>query len=251
MPTPIQLSQISLRKGERGGAICLGGSEAGKSYLADLLGLDWVGRYQSSGGRRLILDTKPRYRAEWEITGLPAKRRYRSWDHGQPVRGSVLLENPRDLERAFRISPTVIVQTESGQDLGRQIAAAELFLRSSRSARPQLLQVDEVLDFFHGNGAARGGNDVIMRSSRAGGERGTLPLFCSQRTKGIPQQILAEIKRCYLFLLDFESDAARLQECGAPAGMLPPQEPFEFYYWFKKDRHRVWGPYKVQPNPIA
>ncbi len=246
MAGPLQLSQISLRRGERGGALVLGGSNSGKSTLADLLGQEYVLRYRHLGASRLILDSKPRFRAEWEMTGLSAARRYRHWDHGAVVRDSVLLQDPHDLERALRMHSNVIIQGESGADLGRLLAAAEAYLRRSRAGRPQLLQVDETLDFFHTNGAARGGTDVILRASRAGGERGTLPLYCSQRTKGMPPQLIEELKRCYLFLMDFEADVARLVEAGAPRDTRPPQEERQFLFWTKRDRRRWYGPYRLR-----
>ena len=161
-PSSLQLDRLSLRARERG--LVLGGTEAGKSTLADVLGSEFVQRYREKGARRLVLDSKPRYRGQYLLSGLPAKRRYKSWDHGSAIPGSVIVEDPHDLERAFSMGNTVIVQGDSGRDIPRLVACAGEFLRHSRAGRPQLLQVDEVLDFYHPNGAAKGGDDAITRS---------------------------------------------------------------------------------------
>src|ERR1035437_9164347 len=138
----LPLDRLSLRARERG--LVLGGTEAGKSTLADILGADFITRYRDKGARRLVLDSKPRYRGQYLLSGLPAKRRYKSWDHGAAIPGSVICEDPRDLERAFGMGNTVICQGESGRDVPRLVAHASEFLRHSRAGRPQLLQVDEV-----------------------------------------------------------------------------------------------------------
>lgn len=243
---PLPLSQISLRQRERG--FVLGGTEAGKSYLADYLGQDFVARYEGAGGRRLILDSKPRYRAQWMVNGLSAARRYRRWSHGEAVPGSVLVEHPDQLERAFRMGSTAIAQGERSGDVAQLVACASRFVDDSRASRPQLLQVDELMDFYHGNGSPRltvRGDDPIVRAVRAGRERGTACLYCSQRTKGIPAQVMQELAKCYLFLLDNEDDAKRLQEMGAPRTMIPPRRERMFLYWTKLDRARIYGPYFV------
>lgn len=241
---PFPLSRLSLRARERG--FVLGGTEAGKSTLADHLGREFVQRYAHQHGRRLILDTKPRYRAAYELSGLSAKRRFRKWDHGQSIANSVIVDNPDDLERGFKMASTVIVQSETARDIGRVVQAAAEFLRASRAGRPQLLQVDEIRDFYYPNGSARGGDDAIERCVRAGRERGTGVLICGQRTKGIPATLMEELSKCYLFRLDYNADVRRLQEMGAPAAMRPPRQAFSFYYWTKRDYPTVYGPYRLE-----
>jgi hypothetical protein len=240
-PSSLPLSRLSLRERERG--LVLGGVGTGKSTLADVLGQEFVNRYRSQNARRLILDSKPRYRGEWLVNGISAKRRYKRWDHGEAIRNSVICDDPHDLERAFHMAPNVICQGESGADIPRLVECAEAFLRSSRAGRPQLLQVDEAKDYYHENGMSRGGNDAILRSVRAGRERGTGCLICSQRTKGIPPSLMEELSRCYLFRMDYRADAKRLQEMGAPATMGPPRRAHEFIYWTKDEYEKVYGPY--------
>lgn len=211
----------------------------------DILGADFVHRYAHRGARRLILDTKPRYRAERTVQGRSARRRYRTWGHGQPIPGSLLVEDPADLAFGWSTGAhTIVMQTESSADVGRLVQGASTFLQQSSARRPQLLQVDETLDFFHGNGSPRGGDDAIMRCARAGRERGTGALYGSQRTKGLPPTLLEEVSRLYCLRIDYKADAKRLQEMGAPPFPLPTQ-PHEFMYWWKGDYARVWGPYKL------
>lgn len=246
MPTQTQahsidLTRISLRERERG--LVIGGVDTGKSTLADYLGTEWCNRYKAKGTRRLILDSKPRYRAQWTLNGRAAAYRYRSWSHGQYIPGSVVVDSPEDLELAFKTGyQTVIAQIDDGRQIGKLVDFADTFVRASRRSRPQLLQVDETLDFYHSNGAPRGGSDAVLKAARAGRERGTACLFGSQRTKGLPSTLMAELSRLYCFRIDFKADAKRLQEMGAPP-FLPPTEEHVFKYWFKKDYHHVYGPY--------
>lgn len=246
---PVSLAQIGLRRNERG--FVVGGVGAGKSTLMEMLGREFVTHYHRLGARRLILDSKPRYRAEWTAQGISAKKRYKKWGHGQYVPGSVVVDDVRDLDLAWKTGTrTVIVQCESSADIGRLVAAASSFLRSSRAGRPQLLQVDETLDFFHGNGADRGGDDAVKRTVRAGRERGTAALLGSQRTKGLPPTVMEEMDRLYCLRIDFKADAKRLQEMGAPDFPVPTAK-HQFMYWTKEDYTHVWGPYQLDLKAAA
>jgi len=248
LTAPISLDQISLRVTRKDGAdrgFLVGGSGSGKSTLADLLGAEFVHRYYGRGGRRLILDSKPRYRAQWTVSGTSAARRYKRWAHGQPIPGSVVVDTPADLTHAFALGHrTVIAQCEDSRELPRLVATAAAFLRDARASRPQLIQVDETMDFYHGNGMPRGGDDTITKFARAGRERGNAVLYCSQRTKSIPATLMSELNRLYALQLDYLADAKRLQEMGCPPFELP-QRPYEFRYWFKGDRATVFGPYRL------
>lgn len=204
-----------------------------------------MSRYSARKGRQLIVDTKPRYRAEWLPNGLAAAPRYRKWSHGQFVRGSMLVERPADLKTAWKLGiRTCIVQMDSDRELSRVLATVQAYLDDSRGNRPQLANIDETLDFYHSNGAAREGTDVIAKLARAGRERGTSVLYGSQRTRGIPATLMAELRRLYALRLDFKADAKRYQEMGAPE-FAGTNKPHEFYYWTKTDYDRIWGPYKL------
>lgn len=245
----VPLSVLSLRQKERG--FLAGGTESGKSTLADLIGEEFVARYAAKKARRLILDSKPRYRAEWTVRGTSAKRRYKKWDHGEAPKGSVVIDDPKDLAGAFDLDyRTVIIQGESGSDIPRLTQAADYFLRSSRAGRPQLLQVDETMDYFHANGSPRGGNDAIVRAARAGRERGTACLFCTQRTRNLPANLMSEMTRAYVFRMDFAADLKRLSEFGMPP--VPNlKQKWRFWYWYKEAYDQYFGPYQVKVSASA
>jgi len=241
--SPEQLwSRLSLRRNDR--ALLTGGTRSGKSTLGDFLGASFTSQYRSLGARRMILDTKPRFRAEWKLNGTKATRVYKHWSHGAYVPDSILVDDPGALRAAWATGHrTVIVQAPYGGNIGLQCACLQQFLDDSRFKRPQLVHVDEALDFFHGNGMAR--NDVIVKLPRAGAERGTGSLFCSQRTKGFAPALLELINILYAFRLDFATDAKRFQEFGCPPFALPIED-HEFRYWSKsQDRKTVYGPYKL------
>lgn len=244
-PAALPLAQLSLRQRER--ALVVGGVGSGKSTLMDMLGSDFVDRYQN--GRRLILDSKPRYRAQWQANGVTAKRRYKSWSHGQYIPGSYVADTPEEMELAFKLGArTVIVQCEAEREIGRLTACARRFLEGSRANRPQLLQVDETLDFYHANGSPKGGDDAVTRTARAGRERGTGFLGGTQRTHGLAATLMAEVNRLYGFRMDYKADNKRLLEMGAPPEMLNlPEREHIFMYWTKQgDAYRkVFGPYKL------
>lgn len=256
----LDLSDISLRAVKGQGAdraIVIGGSGSGKSTLADQLGLDWDQRYWHRKGKRLVLDRKPRYKAEYYLDGLKAAHRYKHWDHGAFVAGSVLVETPDDLRLAWDLGYHVaICQGHSDADIPRMLAVAERFWRDCRASQPQLLHVDEALLFFGPTGQPKGKNDILRTAYIAGRERGMASLLCSQRSKGYPASVLEETNRLYLFRLDYVEDAKRLTEMGAPlhfrrlpGGQLEcpemPTEEHVFVYWTKADYKRLWGPYRL------
>lgn len=246
----MELGQISLRSLKGRGAdraICVGGAGSGKSTLADRLGEDWDERYSAVDGRRLILDVKPRYKAEKAATGASAARRYKHWAHGAPVRGSMLVEEPGDLELCWSTGHRVaIAQGDGDEDIPRLLSIARAYLKGARANRPQLLHVDEMLYFFGPTGQPKGGSDVLKTYVVGGRERGVGTLMCSQRTKGFPPSVLEEVNRLYLFRLDFVDDVKRLREMGAPVDVEDiPREEHYFRYWYKRDYDTLWGPYKL------
>lgn len=242
----MDLSRISLRRNERG--LLVGGTNTGKSTLAEALVVDFLHRYQRDNARVLILDSKPRFRAEYLPSGRPAKRLYKKWDHGPTVPGSVRVTDPAELRLAFATeNPIVIAQAETNRDIPALVACAEAFFGDSRRGQPRLLDVDETMDFFSANGAPRGTTDALTRASRAGRERGLAALYCSQRTRQIPATLMEELAKLYLFRLDYRADAKRLLEMGAPEDIVSrmPMEKHRFVYWTKDDYPRVWGPYAL------
>lgn len=238
----LDFGQLSLRRDER--ALLIGGTSAGKSTLEEMLILDFQRRYSRLQSRCLIADTKPRFRAEWNPNGTSTKRRYKNWSHGANIPGSVVVEDPTDMDSAWKLGyRTIIVQLPDGGGIDLQAACLAKFLRDSKANRPQLAALDEALDFFHGNGIPRV-NDASVKIARAGRERGTAALYCSQRTKGFAPTLLELMECLYCFRLDMEKDAERFEEFGVPKFQLP-QENHEFRYWTKRDRRTVYGPYQL------
>lgn len=238
----LPLSQISLR--ERETALLTGGTQVGKTTLADWLGADFLDRYKARKGRRLISDTKPRYRAQWLPTGRSAAHLYRKWDHGQFIPDSVLVTNPTEMRDAFLLGhSTAIVSSKGWAEM--HDACIDAFLEDSRRGRPQLLQVDETCDHFHGNGMPKGSGALVV-VSRAGAERGTAGLYCTQRTKGISPHLMEHMRRLYAFEMDVAADAKRFAEFGCPIGPnMLPETRYLFLYWTKDAKRLVWGPYKL------
>jgi energy-coupling factor transporter ATP-binding protein EcfA2 len=236
----VPLDRISLRKSERG--LLIGSTGSGKSTLADLLGSDWDRRYPTA--RRLIVDSKPRYRAQWTTRGVDASRRYRDWEYGQPVPGSVVVDEPGDLALVWKLGYRVAIVQGESRDVPRLVATMREFYRQASAKRPQLIMVDECLDFFHANGAAIGGDPVIAQTARAGRERGVSLLAGSQRTYQLPTTLLAEVTKLWAFALDAAKDAKRYQDFGCPLFPIP-EENHVFRYWTKTDKRTVYGPYSL------
>jgi energy-coupling factor transporter ATP-binding protein EcfA2 len=241
-PAPKAFQEISLRERER--AFLLGGTGSGKTTLEEMLIADFYGRYRTS--RILILDSKPRFRAEFFTNGLSAKRVFKHWKPSPTIPGSVLIRTADQLDDAWRLGARIVVaQCERQAERYRLVEAAEKFYNDARHTRPQLLCVDETADFFHLNGAPIGGSDALVRVARSGRERGTGALYCSQRAKSIPSSIIEELTQLYLFVLDGRADLKRCIEMGAPEWIEPPANPHEFMLWTKRDRREVYGPFQV------
>lgn len=243
MTQALPLSRITLRRRERG--FLAGGTEVGKTKLSDLLGAEFMLRYRGTkktAARQHISDTKPRYRAQWLPSGLPARRLYKDWDHGPVIPGSVLVRDPDDMDTAWKLGyRTTICSSEEWEPA--QDACIGHFHQTARASRPQLLRVDETLDHFHGNGIPRGRGKLVT-VARAGAEKGESALYASQRTKGIGGTLMEMMNRLYAFRMDNVSDAKRFREFGAPEFELPTDVHL-FRYWWKGDYQRVWGPYYV------
>ena len=247
--TQLTFDQISLRERER--ALLLGGTGSGKTTLEELLISDFYMRYPT--GRILILDSKPRFRGDYLPTGISAKRRYRHWKPGRPIAGSVVINHPSQLRDAWKTANRVVIaQAERAAEYPLLVACAEEFYNSARHTQEQLIAVDETADFFHINGSPLANtSDALVRIARSGRERGTADLYCSQRARSLPSSIIEEMSQLYLFVLDGMADLKRCVEMGAPSWIEPPEEPFQFNLWTKRDRRRVYGPYTVDLNEAS
>lgn len=241
----MDLERISLREQERG--LIVGGVGSGKSTLEEALIADYFWRYLSS--LILIIDSKPRFKAEYTATGMPARRRYRGQDHGPFVPGSIVVDDPGELALAVKLGYRIMIaQTSKGREAVEPlIEIADAFYNMSRTKRPQLLVVDETLDCFRTNGSPIGGN-ALIRAARSGRERGLAVLYVAQILRNFSTQILVYINKAYRFRVDADADLKRLKDMGAPPELWAddPDEERVFDYWTKQDYTGVYGPYQLE-----
>jgi hypothetical protein len=251
----VAFNRIGMRNGDR--ALCEGGTQSGKSTLCagspiyrfeDTLCGEYLANYPDA--QLLIVDTKPRYRAEFDVNGLSDKRHYKEWAHGTYIPGSTRID-PWDIQgmmRAFNIGRIVIVQTEAvDRDAAGVVACIEHFRRHVNRKHKRMVYVDEVMDFYTQSGTPlKGTGNIILRCARAGAERHFTTLLGAQRLKGIPPQLWELINKFYLFRMDLESDMGRAYEAGVPRDMTPPEEDYLFKFWTKTSRHKVYGPYHLR-----
>lgn len=221
---------LVVKKSER--ALVAGGTGSGKStLLAKMLA---AVRQREPRSQHLILDSKPRFRADWQLNGV--KARYPGMDHGEHIPGSVIVEEPEDLALAWKRDYNVAVaQIHPWEDEPQRLSwIAQRFYETARSSQPRYLWVDETLDFYGPTGVKiKGSSPAILKTNREGREKGMALVCASQRIKGIPVQLKAEISRLYLFRLDIVDDVKFLGEMGVPKGLEAPEDNHEFYFWQK------------------
>jgi hypothetical protein len=254
----VSFDRLRLESGDR--ALCAGGSQSGKSTLcagspeypfrSSLVG-EWVARFCNprDKGKAMIVDSKPRFRAAFRPDGLPDGRRYRDWGYGPEVPASSRVD-PGDVhgfERAMKLSDVLILQTDAvDREAPGVMAIVERFRKTSGRSHKRLVYFDETMDFYNQSGTPLAGcGNVALRCARAGAERDLTALYATQRAKGIPPQLWELITKLYLFRLDLEGDMARIREAGIPKAMHPPAEDHQFFFWTKRARREVYGPYRL------
>jgi energy-coupling factor transporter ATP-binding protein EcfA2 len=238
------LGPIALPKKARG--MLFGTTGSGKSTLAEALMRQWLASQKAP--RVLILDSKPRFRAQWELTGVStrASRRYKKWEHGSPVPNSYVLplhDPASELKQVWRLGGTVaIAQVESLRLLPALQVALATFYRQSNAKYSQLVMVDEMADFF-GSSATFGRGDAILQVARSGRERGIAMLGCSQRPRHIPTAVLTEASQVYIFELAYDKDLDHLKEMGLPRDVRLPTGDHQFLFYSRQTKQG--GYYKL------
>lgn len=232
----MSIAEIAPKKGQR--ALILGGSRSGKSVLEDMLIRYTV--LDRPNIQQLLLDSKPRFRAEIERFGpagrmvRDASKHYADWEPGPTIPGSYRVdihsESPlKGYWKADDPCRTVVLQTSEETERHKLLEIANGWFEKRQPNADRMLIVDELLDFYHGNGVCIASRcNVPLKVNRAGGERGFSGLYGAQRPKGIPVQITEELSILYLFHLRFESDMRYLYENGVPTSVTPPTEKHAF-----------------------
>lgn len=236
---PVHISNLIPQPGER---VFTGGrSRSGKSSL-----MDWeireIQRTRPTA-MQLLVDTKPRFRAEKIRGPLSARNRrdasslYKHWTKGPVVPNSVVVpiwdEHPfRGLWNKNNPSEVAIMQSGDAADWKRMLQLLTAFTAAHIRDRERRIVVDETLDFYNRNTwGIDGRNDPIYRTARAGGERLIGLELGAHRVHGLPPLVLNMLSRVNLFHL---SDDADLRHLRASVGIKDAESPkgdFVFRQW--------------------
>lgn len=205
-----ELPTINLPRAQRG--ILVGCVGSGKSTL----GTELVRRFLADEPNALVgvIDSKPRYRAEWAVSGL--RQRYKDWAKGDVLSGSVALHRAAEFREARLQSRCLVLQSlypnrelvEDFEDEAAQFAY-RLF-RASGQRRPTLLYIDELYDLAHGQSGIV--DRRLLRTIRTGRELNMAVLVGAQRPRSIPIPTLTESNRIYVFQLDYLEDVKYLRQ---------------------------------------
>jgi DNA helicase HerA-like ATPase len=217
-------------------AYLVGQTGTGKSTLLEVLMKEYQLAYKDIGKavRTLIIDTKPRFRAEYELNGFGTRlsKRYAKWGHGSGfIPGSIVLPRAgryaNELDQVFRLGySTAIVQCEKEEEWSAGSEMARIFYERYSSHIPRLLIVDELADFYR----FRSIGDIFQRVARNGRERNVAFIAGSQRPRKVPVEIMSEMSRLYMFRLDFMEDIKHVWEFGIPRGTMKPNG-YSFYMY--------------------
>jgi DNA helicase HerA-like ATPase len=220
-------------------AFLVGTTGTGKSTLMEVMMKEYQKKYsqEKKQVRTLIIDTKPRFKAKWEMNGFSTEltRRYKKWGYGSGIiqnshalagRSSIKTE----LDEIWSLGSNVaICHTERESEWEYASRVATTFYEGYGAGIPRLLIVDEMADFFK----FRSLGDIFQRVARNGRERDCALLCGSQRPRKVPVEVLTEMTRVYMFQLDFIEDLKRVWDFGVPRNTVEPQGHTFFLY----DRH--------------
>jgi hypothetical protein len=220
-----------------GRGMLLGRTESGKSTLESQLMHNYMAAYSNS--RVLLVDSKPRFKAQWRTNGMHAAGLYKNWTRGEYVPGSVVIDLSKryksELDAVWRMKSRIaIAQTTPGSlaDLAALHEVALTFYGEYSDRIPRLIIVDELADFFE----VKKVGGVFWQAARSGRELNIAMIACSQRPSYIPTVVLTEADRIYLFCLDYEEDIKKVYQMGIPKTVEKPTIDHSFFYWNKKER---------------
>lgn len=225
---PASMDDISLEVGERG--MILGMTRVGKSTLAERLIDTWNQRYARS--RTIVLDSKPRFRAQWQLNGLPAAPLYRNWDWGYTIPGSVVIpmRDPKaELALAWSLGYRVVIaQIHKRSDIKKLDDTLQAAYEGRKKNYPLFIYVDELNNFFRSGQAA--GNGIVMAIT-SGGERSTAFLGAAQRPRWISVEAIESMTKLYWFYTPYGEDVKHLKSMGVPSTARPPSQYYVFYFF--------------------
>jgi len=231
----MHIDEITPAKGQR--VLIIGSSRSGKSVLADHIHFNIVKTRPLS--EHLMLDTKPRYRAELIRYGpggrfvKDADPMYRDWEKGPTMPGSYHHPiNQDDMSMYWKPKDpcrTVILQTDRDMERARLLELADQqWFEKRKKGADRVLRCNELLDFYYGNGVCISSrHNVMLKVYRAGGERGFSGINESQRARGFPLQLVEEATDIFLFHLKYEDDMKFLWQNGVPKTTFPPKAESE------------------------
>jgi energy-coupling factor transporter ATP-binding protein EcfA2 len=235
----MHISDISAKRGER--HLIAGTTGSGKSALQQWETMTIAD--ERPDAMQVILDTKPRYRAETERMPFNYKGRrsaawrYTSWDKSPVLPNSVVadLNTPHPFRGLWtRPGEIVILQSGDAADWNRMLILMTAFVKAHIKGRERRIIVDEILDFYGRNTYSINTKyDEFYHAARAGRERGVGMSMGAQRLKGIPPLIIAMLSRLTLFHLALDSDMKYLSELGIDDENSPSGN-FVFRHYMKE-----------------
>lgn len=148
------ISELTPQKGER--VITFGGTRAGKSSLTDMTMMQV--QHERPQAMQILIDTKPRYRAEFErgrryTARKPAAYRYESWEAGPMIPNSCVVDIWDDHPfKGMWNEPgeVAIMQGAEFDDWRRMLQLLKGFVQAPVKNRERRVIVDECLDFTRG-----------------------------------------------------------------------------------------------------
>ena len=163
------------------------------------------------------------------------------------MKGSVLCTDPKEREDALKWGKIVIAQGDDSQiSLLNRVAMS--YYDHAEKRKPRLLVVDELHDFYTSGAAKRAtGSDAIVKTARAGGERGMSVLCLAQRPVGIPIGLKNWTDKAYFFATSAGKDIKSMEDMGIPMSLEGriPDVRYDFVYWTKQERKSLYGPYRL------
>lgn len=234
---PRTLDDIALHPGERG--LLLGMTRTGKTTLGEWL-LDYARRHYPKQ-KIVVLDSKPHFRGEKELNGLPAKLRYRKWDtgYGSLLPGSVVLPPSDNAGRDIRWAwnqgyQTVLAQTSANRaDLPWLAAVIEASYAAKRKDEQLLIYVDETNHFFRWR---RSLGNAIVNTLTSGGERNVGCLLGGQRPANISVEAQESATHLYWFYTPYREDVKKLRAMDVPPDAAPPGPGTHGFYFHSRIR---------------